>query len=135
MRFTTFIFLIFIISNTFSQHYFFGDIQTNYSLDKYYYSTGNHHTLSKPYLISKFKNDFFQKGLWKFGSVKDSSSFVVLPFAFLSQVPSLYSTKLNYDAGVQINYSNSRFFTQLRFGYQTNYFNSLFLSLLLFFEF
>ena len=49
MRFTTFIFLIFIISNTFSQHYFFGDIQTNYSLDKHYYSTGNHHTLSKPY--------------------------------------------------------------------------------------
>ena len=129
MRFTTFIFLIFIISNTFSQHYFFGDIQTNYSLDKYYYSTGNHHTLSKPYLISKFKNDFFQKGLWKFGSMKDSSSLVVLPFVSLSQVPALYSTKLNYDAGLQINYSNSRFFSQLRFGYQTNYFNSLFQNL------
>ena len=87
---------IFFISNFYCQQYFFGDNQLRYILEKNIYSNSNtHHTISQPYLISSFNKDLFQKGIWEYGAIKDTSKFTVLPFLSLSQAPILSSLKLN----------------------------------------
>ena len=117
---------IFFISNFYCQQYFFGDNQLRYILEKNIYSNSNtHHTISQPYLISSFNKDLFQKGIWEYGAIKDTSKFTFLPFLSLNQAPILSSLKLNYAAGVQFNFKSSKLSSQLRLGYQAGFGNNL----------
>ena len=48
-----------------SQKYFFGDIQSRYKIERLIsLDSENQHSISKQFLISDQKNDFFQKGIW-----------------------------------------------------------------------
>ena len=117
---------IFFISNFYCQQYFFGDNQLKYILEKNIYSNSNaKHTISKPYLLSNFKCEQFQKGIWEYGAIKDTSKFTVLPFLSLSQAPILSSLKLNYAAGIQLNLKGKNLFSQFRLGYQAGFGNDL----------
>lgn len=110
-----------------SQKYFFGDIQSRYKIERLIsLDSENQHSISKPFLISNQKNEFFQKGIWNYASVRSSSKFTFLPFLSLNQSPniSFESPKLNYATGLQINYENAKFFGQIRVGHQKGFVNS-----------
>ena len=110
-----------------SQKYFFGDIQSRYKIERLIsLDSENQHSISKPFLISDQKNEFFQKGIWNYASVRSSSKFTFLPFLSLNQSPniSFESPKLNYATGLQINYENAKFFGQIRVGHQKGFVNS-----------
>ena len=127
IRISGILFFLFFVTSSFSQKYFFGDIQSTYNLEKEFYSSADlFHTISKPYLLSKNTSIQFQTGLWKYASIKDSSSLRLFPFISLSQVPRLHSTNFNYRAGLQLNYNKSSFSYQFRIGYLKNYMPSLF---------
>ena len=127
IRISSILFLLFLVTSSFSQKYFFGDIQSTYNLEKEFYSSADlSHTISKPYLLSKNTSIQFQNGLWKYASIKDSSSLRLFPFISISQVPRLHSTNINYRVGLQLNYNKSSFSYQFRIGYLKNYMPSLF---------
>lgn len=127
IRISGILFLLFFVTSSYSQKYFFGDIQSTYNLEKEFYSSADlFHTISKPYLLSKNTSIQFQTGLWKYASIKDSSSLRLFPFISLSQVPRLHSTNINYRVGLQLNYNKSSFSYQIRIGYLKNYMPSLF---------
>ena len=117
---------IFFISNFYCQQYFFGDNHLKYVLEKNIYSnSSSQHTISQPYLISSLERDIFQKGIWEYGSIKDTSKFTILPFSSLSQASIPSSLKINYAAGIQLNFKSSKLSTQLRLGYQAGFGNDL----------
>ena len=110
-----------IVFNSHSQQYIYGDIQSRYKIEKYICFEGeNEHSLSKPYQINKIKSKIYQKGIWDYSAIKDSSKFTFLPFISLQESPviSFSSPKINYAAGLQFNYLSSKFFYQFRVGFQ-----------------
>ena len=113
--------------NASSQQYIYGDIQSRYKMEKYIcFSGANEHSLSKPYQINKNQNKIYQKGIWDYSAIKDSSKFTFLPFLSLqeSQLISYNSHKINYAAGLQFNYLSSKFFYQIRLGFQEGFVNN-----------
>ena len=119
------LFFSLLVSLSYSQKYIFGDIQSIYNLEKEFYSSSEKcHTLSKPYLLTANNSIQFQKGLWRYASLNDSSSLKILPFFSLSQVPRISSNYLNYSAGIQFNYHKNNFSSQFRVGILKNYLSS-----------
>jgi len=115
------------VFNVFSQQYIYGDIQSRYKMEKYICFEGkNEHSLSKPFQINKNQNKIYQKGIWDYSAIKDSSKFTFLPFLSLqeSQLISYNSHKINYAAGLQFNYLSSKFFYQIRLGFQEGFVNN-----------
>ena len=126
IKFIIKIVFIFFISNFYCQQYFFGDNHLKYVLEKNIYSnSSSQHTISQPYLISSLERDIFQKGIWEYGSIKDTSKFTILPFSSFSQASIPSSLKINYAAGIQLNFKSSKLSTQLRLGYQAGFGNDL----------
>ena len=125
IKFSFNIFLIFFISNTYCQQYFFGDNQTKYNLEKKIYSKSNaQHSISQPYLFSQFKNELFQKGVWNYSSFKNTSKLTFIPFLSLNQAPIVSDRMINYAAGIQLNFKTKNFFSLIRLGHQAGSGNS-----------
>ena len=126
IKFLVNIFLFFFITDFYCQQYFFGDNQTIYNLEKNIYSNSStQHTISKPYLASIFKTKLFQKGIWNYGAINDSTNYTILPFLSLNQAQRSSSFKINYAVGAQLNYKSNNFFSQLRLGFQAGFGNNL----------
>lgn len=110
-----------MVFNVFSQQYIYGDIQSRYKMEKYIcFEGGNHHSLSKPYQINKNQSKIYQEGIWNYSAINDSSKFTFLPFLSLQESPAIsYSSpNINYATGIQLNYLSSKFFCQIRLGFQ-----------------
>ena len=93
-------------------------------MEKYIcFEVENEHSLSKPYQINKNQIKTYQKGIWDYSAIKDSSKFTFLPFISLqeSSVISYSSPKINYATGLQFNYLRSNFFSQIRIGFQQGF--------------
>ena len=108
------------VFNVFSQQYVYGDIQSRYKLEKNIFQQDNKHTLSKPYLIDNNITNNYQKGIWSYAAIKDSSKIIILPFFSLQESPKVFPStrQLNYSTGFQFNFLRPNFFSQIRIGYQ-----------------
>ena len=113
-----------LVFNAYSQQYIYGDIQSRYKIEKYIcFEGGNEHSLSKPYQINKTKSKIYQKGIFDYSEIGDSSKVTILPFISLSKAPSvsLNTSKLNYSTGFQFNFQRPSFYSQIRIGFQEGF--------------
>ena len=85
MRYIVLIFLFVSYHLYDAQHYFFGDIQTNYLLENQLYrSESNSHTTVKPYNFNAIQKNslhdsVFQKGIWDYAETFANHQFRILP--------------------------------------------------------
>ena len=85
MRYIVLIFLFVSYHLYDAQHYFFGDIQTNYLLENQLYrSESNSHTAVKPYNFNAIQKNslhdsVFQKGIWDYSEIFSDHQFRILP--------------------------------------------------------
>ena len=95
----------------YAQHYFLGDLQTNYSIEaKLYQSDSNSHTGVKPYNFhaiqkNSLPDSVFQKGIWEYAETMTDNQLRILPilgFQFQNN-PINRKNLLAAGLGVQVN--------------------------------
>ena len=122
MRLFLLIFSFFLAPIIYCQHYFFGDIQSRYLMEKKQYLTENKHSFSKPYLVHKSDYQVRQNGVWEYAYSLDSSKFKIFPVLGANLKYDLESNLIstNSQFGFQLNSGlNKRFYTQFRVGFQS----------------
>ena len=120
MRLILLIFIFFLTPIIHSQHYFFGDFQSRYLLEKKQYFSENQHSFSKPYLVNKSNSELRQPGIWKYAYSLDSSNFKITPVLGSNLKYDLENDYISTSSniGFQLNSSfNKRFFTQFKVGF------------------
>jgi len=112
MRILVLIFLLWCSSLFHAQHYYFGDLQTNYLLESQVYrSDSNTHTGVKPYNFhvlrkNNLSDSVFQKGIWDNAEIFSERKLRFLPVVdFQFKNFSLYNQKnyLSAGLGLQVN--------------------------------
>ncbi len=123
MRFFLFIALVVWNLNFHGQHYYYGDLQSLYSLEaEAYKSDSNLHTISKPYnyqVLKKSNSDsVFQNGVWKYSRVLSSDKMTILPVVEfeVQQDPLEKNNFISTGLGAQFNLElNERLSLQTRY--------------------
>ena len=142
MRILVLIFLLWCSSLFHAQHYYFGDLQTNYLLESQVYrSDSNTHTGVKPYnfhvlIKNNLSDSVFQKGIWDNAEIFSERKLRFLPVVdFQFKNFSLYNQKnyLSSGLGFQVNTElNERMSFQGRYLYNGGKIDDYYLKVTLF---